>query len=84
MVDLMNLLSDVLIGGFQMLMLNDLGKNMFSYRIKTYWTRILIYGVTVLVILGVNHIFGCSSRKLYEEKGRKICENLIGYECRTI
>ena len=52
----MNLLSDVLIGGFQMLMLNDLGKNMFSYRIKTYWTRILIYGVTVLVILGVNHI----------------------------
>ena len=41
MVDLMNLLSDVLIGGFQMLMLNDLGKNMFSYRIKTYWTRIL-------------------------------------------
>lgn len=56
MVDLMNLLSDVLIGGFQMLMLNDLGKNMFSYRIKTYWTRILIYGVTVLVILGVNHI----------------------------
>ena len=56
MVDLMNLLSDVLIGGFQMLMLNDLGKNMFSYRIKTYWTRILIYGVTALVILGVNHI----------------------------
>ena len=39
MVDLMNLLSDVLIGGFQMLMLNDLGKNMFSYRIKTYWTN---------------------------------------------
>ena len=29
MVDLMNLLSDVLIGSFQMLMLNDLGKNMF-------------------------------------------------------
>ena len=35
MVDLMNLLSDVLIGSFQMLMLNDLGKNMFPYRIKT-------------------------------------------------
>lgn len=33
MVDLMNLLSDVLIGSFQMLMLNDLGKNMFPYRI---------------------------------------------------
>lgn len=43
MVDLMNLLSDVLIGSFQMLMLNDLGKNMFPYRIKTCWTRILIY-----------------------------------------
>ena len=56
MVDLMNLLSDVLIGSFQMLMLNDLGKNMFPYRIKTCWTRILIYGVTALVILGVNHI----------------------------
>ena len=40
MVDLMNLLSDVLIGSFQMLMLNDLGKNMFPYRIKTCWTRI--------------------------------------------
>ena len=51
MVDLMNLLSDVLIGSFQMLMLNDLGKNMFPYRIKTCWTRILIYGVTALVIL---------------------------------
>lgn len=38
MVDLMNLLSDVLIGSFQMLMLNDLGKNMFPYRIKTCWT----------------------------------------------
>ena len=56
MVDLMNLLSDVLIGSFQMLMLNDLGKNMFPYRIKTCWKRILIYGVTALVILGVNHI----------------------------
>lgn len=41
MVDLMNLLSDVLIGSFQMLMLNDLGKNMFPYRIKTCWTNIL-------------------------------------------
>lgn len=39
MVDLMNLLSDVLIGSFQMLMLNDLGKNMFPYRIKTCWTK---------------------------------------------
>lgn len=56
MVDLMGLLSDALIGSFQMLMLNDLGKNMFPYRIKTCWTRILIYGVTALVILGVNHI----------------------------
>ena len=33
MVDLMGLLSDALIGSFQMLMLNDLGKNMFPYRI---------------------------------------------------
>ena len=56
MVDLMGLLSDALIGSFQMLMLNDLGKNMFPYRIKTCWKRILIYGVTALVILGVNHI----------------------------
>ena len=31
MVDLMGLLSDALIGSFQMLMLNDLGKNMFPY-----------------------------------------------------
>ena len=37
MVDLMGLLSDALIGSFQMLMLNDLGKNMFPYRIKTCW-----------------------------------------------
>ena len=56
MVDLMSLLSDALIGSFQMLMLNDFGKNMFPYRIKTCWKRILIYGVTALVILGVNHI----------------------------
>lgn len=56
MVDLMGLLSDALIGSFQMLMLNDLGKNMIPYRIKTCWKRILIYGVTALVILGVNHI----------------------------
>ena len=56
MVDLMSLLSDALIGSFQMFMLNDFGKNMFPYRIKTCWTRILIYGVTALVILGVNHI----------------------------
>lgn len=55
-VDLMSLLSDALIGSFQMLMLNDFGKNMFPYRIKTCWKRILIYGVTALVILGVNHI----------------------------
>ena len=53
MVDLMGLLSDALIGSFQMLMLNDLGKNMFPYRIKTCWKRILIYGVTALVILGM-------------------------------
>lgn len=39
MVDLMNLLSDVLIGSFQMLMLNDLGKNMFPYRIKTCYKK---------------------------------------------
>ena len=54
MVDLMSLLSDALIGSFQMLMLNDFGKNMFPYRIKTCWKRILIYGVTALVILGVD------------------------------
>lgn len=41
MVDLMSLLSDALIGSFQMLMLNDFGKNMFPYRIKTCWKRIL-------------------------------------------
>lgn len=34
MVDLMSLLSDALIGSFQMFMLNDFGKNMFPYRIK--------------------------------------------------
>lgn len=45
MVDLMSLLSDALIGSFQMFMLNDFGKNMFPYRIKTCWKRILIYGV---------------------------------------
>ena len=56
MVDLMSLLSDALIGSFQMFMLNDFGKNMFPYRIKTCWKRILIYGVTALVILSVNHI----------------------------
>lgn len=50
MVDLMSLLSDALIGSFQMFMLNDFGKNMFPYRIKTCWKRILIYGVTALVI----------------------------------
>lgn len=49
MVDLMSLLSDALIGSFQMFMLNDFGKNMFPYRIKTCWKRILIYGVTALV-----------------------------------
>lgn len=49
MVDLMGLLSDALIGSFQMLMLNDLGKNMFPYRIKTCWKRILIYGVTDII-----------------------------------
>lgn len=32
MVDLMGLLSDALIGSFQMLMLNDLGKNMFPWQ----------------------------------------------------
>ena len=31
MVDLMSLLSDALIGSFQMFMLNDFGKNMFPY-----------------------------------------------------
>lgn len=41
MVDLMSLLSDALIGSFQMFMLNDFGKNMFPYRIKTCWKRIL-------------------------------------------
>ena len=49
MVDLMSLLSDALIGSFQMLMLNDFGKNMFPYRIKTCWKRILIYGVQIML-----------------------------------
>ena len=52
----MSFISDILIGSFQMLMLNDLGKNMFLYRIKIYRKRILIYGIVVLIILGVNHI----------------------------
>ena len=56
MVDLMTLISDVLISSLQMIMLNDLGKNMFPYRIKNHWKRILIYAIVALIILGVNHI----------------------------
>lgn len=41
MVDLMNLLSDVLIGSFQMLMLNDLGKNMFPCQYMKYMMILL-------------------------------------------
>lgn len=51
MVDLMNLLSDVLIGSFQMLMLNDLGKNMFPYRIKTCWTNSVMKPGGILLII---------------------------------
>ena len=39
MVDLMGLLSDALIGSFQMLMLNDLGKNMFQ---GSVWKKIIL------------------------------------------
>lgn len=53
MVDLMNLLSDVLIGSFQMLMLNDLGKNMFPYRIKTCWTMNRGKAILPVVFTGV-------------------------------
>lgn len=52
----MTLISDVLISSLQMIMLNDLGKNMFPYRIKNHWKRILIYAIVALIILGVNHI----------------------------
>lgn len=56
MVDLISLISDVLISSIQMVMLNDLGKNMFPYRIKTLWKRILIYAIAALIIFGINHI----------------------------
>lgn len=56
MVDLISLISDVLVSSIQMVMLNDLGKNMFPYRIKTLWKRILIYAIAALIISGINHI----------------------------
>ena len=56
MVDLMTLISDVLVSSIQMVMLNDLGKNMFPYRIKSLWKRILIYAIAALIIFGINHI----------------------------
>lgn len=52
----MTLINDVLICSIQMVMLNDLGKNMLPYRIKTRWKRILIYAIPALIIFSVNHI----------------------------
>lgn len=52
----MILLSDILVYSLQMLMLNDLGKNMFPYRIEIQWKRILTYGIAALIVFGVNHI----------------------------
>lgn len=52
----MILLSDILVCSLQMLMLNDLGKNMFPYRIEIQWKRILTYGIAALIVFGVNHI----------------------------
>lgn len=78
MVDLMGLLSDALIGSFQMLMLNDLGKNMFPYRIKTCWKRILIYGVTALV--GYHLTLGSGKlRKIMDENIESV-EKFIAHQ----
>ena len=52
----MSLIRDILICNLQMWMLNDLGKNMFPYRIGVLWKRIGVYFIAAFGIFIANHM----------------------------
>lgn len=52
----MSLIRDISICSLQMWMLNDLGKNMFPYRIGTLWKRIGVYFIAAFGIFIANHM----------------------------
>lgn len=52
----MGLIRDILICSLQMWMLNDLGKNMFPYRIENLWKRIGVYFIAAFGIFIANHM----------------------------
>ena len=68
MVDLMNLLSDVLIGSFQMLMLNDLGKNMFPFVNRLLAETVPLINSCTIGIWVSNFIYQISERTFFISK----------------
>ena len=52
----MNLIRDAFVCSLQIWMLNDLGKNMFPYRVEALWRRIGVYFIVALGIFSANHM----------------------------
>ena len=52
----MSVIRDILVCSLQMWMLNDLGKNMFPYRVGALWERLSVYFIAALGIFIANHM----------------------------
>ena len=52
----MSVIRDILVCSLQMWMLNDLGKNMFPYRVGALWERLSVYFIVALGIFIANHM----------------------------